>query len=61
MGVLGAHSGVNTLCTCALADVVTMTRLLDYVAFLYLAGTRSSHLDFLIANVIVVLVSLHLI
>jgi len=62
VGLLGHHSGVHALCACVLAaNVVTVTWLLNDVPFLHLAGTRSSHLDFLIAYVIVVLVSLHLI
>ena len=38
-----------------LPDIMTVTRLLDHVSFLYLIDATWAHLDLLVANVIIVL------
>ena len=58
VGVLGNTLDV-ALGTRALAYVVTMARLLDNIALLYLAGALA-YFHLFVADVIAVLVSLHL-
>ena len=58
VGVLGNHSTADSLRACGLAHIVTVARLLYHVSLLHLVRAWA-HLDLFIADVVVVLLSLH--
>jgi len=56
---MGGHCWVDTLCTCRLANIVTMTWLLDDIALFNLRGAWASHFHLFVTDVVVVRICLH--